>query len=148
MDRAYPNHPEGKGESLHTSHVNSHIRNAVNSNPHDLSHPCSWSQFGGSKYEKFVSVRCFIEPSQKKSSVESSGDSMTFHTATLFPHRRNKDGSFNSICLQCFATIASHMTEEELQELDKHHVCEKSILSERGNHVSLSHNENKVHEPQ
>jgi hypothetical protein len=72
---------------------------------------------------------------------------MTFHTATLFPHRRNKDGSFNSISLQCFATIASHMTEEELQELDKHHVCEKSILSERGNHVSLSHNENKIHEP-
>jgi hypothetical protein len=72
---------------------------------------------------------------------------MTFQTAAFFPHRRNKDGSFNSICLKCFATIASHMTEEELKEQDRNHVCEKSVLSERGNHVCLSHNENKIHEP-
>jgi hypothetical protein len=70
---------------------------------------------------------------------------MAFQTAPFFPHRRNKDGSFNSICLKCFATVASQMTEEELKEQDKKHVCIKSVLSERGNHVSLVHNES--HEP-
>jgi len=72
---------------------------------------------------------------------------MTFQAAPFFPHRRNKDGSFNSICLKCFATVASRMTEEELNEKDKNHVCVKSILSKRGNHVSLIHNENEIREP-
>ena len=62
---------------------------------------------------------------------------MTSQTAPFFPHRRNRDGSFNSICLECLATVASHMTEEELREQDKQHVCDKSVLSEPGNHVSL-----------
>jgi hypothetical protein len=62
---------------------------------------------------------------------------MTSQTAPFFPHRRNKDGSFNSICLECLATVASHMTEEELREQDKQHVCDKSVLSEPRNHVSL-----------
>jgi len=71
---------------------------------------------------------------------------MTCQPVPFFPHRRNKDGSFTSICLNCFATVASHMTEEELKEQDKNHVCVKTILSERGNHVSLIHNQNKTHE--
>jgi hypothetical protein len=71
---------------------------------------------------------------------------MPFQTAPFFPHRRNKDGSFNSICLRCFATVASHRTEEELKDQDKNHVCVKSVLSERGNHVSLIHNENEPRE--
>ena len=71
---------------------------------------------------------------------------MAFQMAPFFPHRRNKDGSFNSICLKCFATVASRMTEEELKEQDKKHVCVKSVLSGRGNHVSLIHNENESHE--
>jgi hypothetical protein len=43
---------------------------------------------------------------------------MAFQIAPFFPHRRNKDGSFTSICLKCFATVASHMTEEELKDQD------------------------------
>jgi hypothetical protein len=38
---------------------------------------------------------------------------MTSQTVPFFPHRRNKDGSFNSICLEGLATVASHMTEED-----------------------------------
>jgi hypothetical protein len=68
---------------------------------------------------------------------------MAFQTAPFFPHRRNKDGSFDSICLKCFATVASHMTQEELKELDKTHVCTDSLLSQRGDHVSLTHDETK-----
>jgi hypothetical protein len=69
---------------------------------------------------------------------------MTFQTASFFPHRRNRDGSFDSICLKCFATIASHMTQEELDELDKNHTCMNSLLSQRGNHVSSTQDEIKT----
>jgi hypothetical protein len=71
---------------------------------------------------------------------------MALQTAPFFPHRRNKDGSFDSICLKCFATVASHMTQEELRELDKNHVCVNSLLSRRGNHVSSIQDEIKTHE--
>ena len=36
---------------------------------------------------------------------------MTYQPALFFPHRRNKDGSLDSICLKCFATIGSQRTE-------------------------------------
>jgi hypothetical protein len=71
------------------------------------------------------------------------GFPMTFQTAPFFPHRRNKDGSFDSICLKCFATIASHMTQDELKEFDQTHVCANSLLSQRGDRVSLTHDEIK-----
>jgi len=69
---------------------------------------------------------------------------MAFQTAAYFPHRRNRDGSFDSICLKCFATVASHKTEKELEAEDKGHVCISSALSKRGNQVSLSHDETKI----
>lgn len=68
---------------------------------------------------------------------------MAYKTAPFFPHRRNKDGSLTSICLNCFGTVASHKTEEELQEEDKRHVCVSSVLSRRGNRVSSIQDENQ-----
>jgi hypothetical protein len=56
---------------------------------------------------------------------------MTYRSAPFFPHRRNPDGTFNSICLSCLETIAAHKTEEELKDLDKQHVCNATSLSER-----------------
>ena len=52
---------------------------------------------------------------------------MTYQPAPFFPHRRNPDGSFTSICLTCCSTVASHKTEEELVELDRKHICETAI---------------------
>jgi hypothetical protein len=49
----------------------------------------------------------------------------------FFPHRRNRDGSFDSICLQCLLTIANARTEADLAKYDKYHVCNPSILSQR-----------------
>jgi hypothetical protein len=48
-----------------------------------------------------------------------------------FPHRPNKDGSFDSICLTCFATITTRQTEYELLEPEGKHVCIPSTLSQR-----------------
>jgi len=50
----------------------------------------------------------------------------------IFPHRRNEDGSYDSICPSCFLTIARARSEGELAPLEKQHVCDSSLLAERG----------------
>jgi len=49
----------------------------------------------------------------------------------FYPHRHNRDHSFDSICLTCLLTIANARTEAELEQHDKDHVCSPSILSQR-----------------
>jgi hypothetical protein len=49
----------------------------------------------------------------------------------FYPHRRNKDGSYDSICLTCFVTVAWGKSEAELMQFDKMHVCEYTTLSQR-----------------
>jgi hypothetical protein len=50
----------------------------------------------------------------------------------IFPHRLNEDGSHDSICPNCFQTIASAQSENELKALEKKPVCHSSLLPERG----------------
>lgn len=38
-------------------------------------------------------------------------------------HRPNRDGSFDSICHACFATVASVRNEGELAQHERTHVC-------------------------
>jgi hypothetical protein len=49
---------------------------------------------------------------------------------TSFPHRRNSDGSFDSICTQCFRTIATANAEAELQAAERAHDCKGFYLGE------------------
>jgi hypothetical protein len=49
----------------------------------------------------------------------------------FFPHRRKRDGSFDSICLKCLLTIANARNEADLATHDRRHVCAPSILSQR-----------------
>ena len=42
----------------------------------------------------------------------------------LFPHRHNADGSFDSICTECLATVATRKTEDELYLAELSHVCD------------------------
>ena len=52
-------------------------------------------------------------------------------TLRKFPHRLNRDGSYDSICLKCFATVANTQTEIELTAFDKSHACNHAMLSDR-----------------
>jgi hypothetical protein len=52
-------------------------------------------------------------------------------TSTFYPHRRNQDGSFDSICTTCFATIAQSSVEANLAECEKAHLCQSSVFAER-----------------
>ena len=49
----------------------------------------------------------------------------------IYPHRRNKDGSYDSICLTCFLTVSHAKTEAELAKQDMAHVCHVTLLSKR-----------------
>jgi len=41
----------------------------------------------------------------------------------VFPHKRNVDGTIESICGECFSTVASACAEGELQLAENAHVC-------------------------
>jgi hypothetical protein len=41
----------------------------------------------------------------------------------VFPHRHNRNGSFDSICTQCFMTVATKSNEAELRGPENAHVC-------------------------
>jgi hypothetical protein len=51
---------------------------------------------------------------------------------TFYPHRQNRDGSFDSICLKCFATVANAKEVTELKSYEKEHICDESFLADRG----------------
>lgn len=40
-----------------------------------------------------------------------------------FVHRENRDGSFDSICVECFATVATGSTESDLAQPESRHTC-------------------------
>ena len=46
-----------------------------------------------------------------------------------FPHRMNKNGTIDSICPRCYATIATSTWEADLDRIESGHVCEPSRLS-------------------
>lgn len=43
-----------------------------------------------------------------------------------FPHRRNWDGTFDSICPSCFVTVTTKNSESELAAAEAAHVCDRS----------------------
>jgi hypothetical protein len=47
------------------------------------------------------------------------------------PRRRNPDGSVDSICITCFATIARAGDEAVLTEQEKKHSCDRQVLAYR-----------------
>lgn len=47
-----------------------------------------------------------------------------------FPHRKNSDGTWDSICSECFRTVAIADDESELAEAEAQHICAPSIFAE------------------
>jgi hypothetical protein len=45
-----------------------------------------------------------------------------------FPHRHNRNGSHDSICISCYATVASVQNEADLAQHEQKHVCDRSLL--------------------
>ena len=49
--------------------------------------------------------------------------------AMPFPHRLNSDGTIDSICNHCFATVATSTTESDLEQSEASHVCEPARVA-------------------
>lgn len=50
---------------------------------------------------------------------------------SMYNRTQNKNGSFNTRCLDCFMTIASCVeTETELEERETHHMCPEKALAQ------------------
>ena len=45
-----------------------------------------------------------------------------------FAHRRNDDGTYDSICPTCFRTIAQSARELDLHNAEDSHVCNPSLV--------------------
>ncbi len=45
-----------------------------------------------------------------------------------FSHRPNQDGTFDSICHQCFVTVASMRDEADLGRKERLHSCNPGII--------------------
>ena len=55
-----------------------------------------------------------------------------------FPHRHNKDGSFDSICDTCYVTVARVKAETDLMQFEARHVCDPVNLYWAGQGFSAS----------
>jgi hypothetical protein len=53
---------------------------------------------------------------------------MTAHSNANFPHRHNRDGSYDSICTTCHATVATAIKEIELSKYEHTHACNPARL--------------------
>jgi hypothetical protein len=50
-------------------------------------------------------------------------------TYTLqFIHRLNRDGSIDSICRDCFITVATARSQSELEQEERKHSCERFLV--------------------
>jgi hypothetical protein len=49
---------------------------------------------------------------------------MTTSMRTKFAHRENRDGTFDSICRECFVTITTSQSEEDLCGFERGHFCD------------------------
>ena len=62
------------------------------------------------------------------------------YTDDPYAHRTNPDGTRDSICKKCFATIGTSKKDEVLKTLERDHICDPwklevvKIVSERANY--------------
>jgi len=46
-----------------------------------------------------------------------------------FPHRTNTDGTIDSICPRCYATVGNAHWEAELKRMEADHICDPGQLA-------------------
>jgi len=63
-------------------------------------------------------------PLRLQLSTPQREDTLPEKTHIAFPHRRNSDGTIDSICRGCFVTIATEATDAELEGAERKHICQ------------------------
>jgi hypothetical protein len=54
---------------------------------------------------------------------------MDFPRKPKFVHRANRDKTFDSICWDCFITVATEESEPDLEKAERNHVCDPSTIA-------------------
>ena len=49
---------------------------------------------------------------------------MPNETLIRFPHRQNRNGTYDSICPRCFHTVATRKNEADLSKDEHRHICD------------------------
>jgi hypothetical protein len=61
------------------------------------------------------------------------GGQMSGERMAMFPHRQNEDGTFDSICPDCFSTVVRGLhTESQLTEFEDRHACHSDLSAAAG----------------
>jgi hypothetical protein len=47
-----------------------------------------------------------------------------------FTYRQNGDGTFDSICLDCFFTVGTAESIEMLKAIEKNHICDSALRAD------------------
>ncbi len=67
----------------------------------------------------------------------------------MFNHTQNENGTYNTLCLYCFLTVASDVeSTEEIEQVENHHICPERALADllaRCRCVPSGVNEHKIH---
>lgn len=51
------------------------------------------------------------------------------HSATWFAHRFNANGTIDSICPRCYATVGTSSWEADLERMEADHICDPAHLT-------------------
>lgn len=52
-----------------------------------------------------------------------------FDRLSRFVHRPAEKDTYDSICTVCLATVARGMSQEKLEELERHHACNREKIA-------------------
>jgi hypothetical protein len=64
-----------------------------------------------------------------RSDVLKKASPLADHNFLQFHHRKNRHGTYDSICPVCFITIASNRDVSKLAALERDHICDEAGLS-------------------
>lgn len=63
-------------------------------------------------------------------SAANEGLVMALSSDPKFVHRENRDGTIDSVCRQCFVTVATSLVnDEELLIAERRHICDPQLLA-------------------
>lgn len=68
--------------------------------------------------------------------IAVSGLEMETSVNTSYAHRFNLDGTIDSICRQCFMTVAKARREADLEAYEREHLCYSEYIESRSDEKS------------
>lgn len=60
--------------------------------------------------------------------TEDQGPYVMLPRQNMFVHRENPDGTIDSVCRACFATVGTSAREADLEPAEKRHACDPALL--------------------